>query len=100
MNSTITIVDTSESSKLTKNLKMVKISSTEGFPSRNEQGVEEPVMVLIIDRSGLTLYSYSFNLDKHFNEQLIGGYLSALYAFGNEVFSKSTSSIHEIMFHG
>ena len=98
MNSTISFVDTSKSSKLTKRVKMNDIVSPKDFPSKIKQGFEDPVMVLIVDRSGLTLYSYSFNLKKHFNEQLIGGYLTALYAFGNEVFTDA-SPTHEIMFH-
>jgi hypothetical protein len=54
-----------------------------------ERPPEEPVMLLIMAQSGLTLYSQSFEDDQQMDDQLIGGFLTAVTSFGTEVFSGS-----------
>jgi tetratricopeptide (TPR) repeat protein len=54
-----------------------------------ERPPEEPVMLLIMAQSGLTLYSQSFEEDQQMDDQLIGGFLTAVTSFGTEVFSGS-----------
>lgn len=58
---------------------------------------EEPVAILIIEESGITLFSFKFKTN-HIDDQLIGAYLSALSSFGNEVF-KGSGAIDQIIFH-
>ncbi|MFX0050008.1 MAG: hypothetical protein ACFFAJ_15675 [Candidatus Hodarchaeota archaeon] len=50
---------------------------------------EEPVMILIMEESGLTLFSCRFQAFDQINDQLIGGLLTAINAFGNEIFKGS-----------
>ena len=58
---------------------------------------EDPVAVLIIEESGITLFSFKFKTN-HIDDQLIGAYFSALTSFGNEVF-KGSGTIDQIIFH-
>lgn len=53
-----------------------------------ERPPEEPIMLLIMAESGLTLFSKAFG-EKQMDEQLIGGFLTAVTSFGTEVFSGS-----------
>ncbi|MFX0185769.1 MAG: hypothetical protein ACFE95_22015 [Candidatus Hodarchaeota archaeon] len=50
---------------------------------------EEPVVILIMEESGLTLFSYKLQAFDQINDQLIGGLLTAINAFGNEIFKGS-----------
>ncbi|MFX0172387.1 MAG: hypothetical protein ACFE9L_10730 [Candidatus Hodarchaeota archaeon] len=50
---------------------------------------EEPVAILIMEKSGLTLFSCKFLAFDQINDQLIGGLLTAINAFGNEIFKGS-----------
>lgn len=58
---------------------------------------EDPVAILIVEESGITLFSFKFKTN-HIDDQLIGAYLSALSSFGNEVF-KGSGALDQIVFH-
>ncbi|MHA2369124.1 MAG: hypothetical protein ACXADX_09895, partial [Candidatus Hodarchaeales archaeon] len=49
------------------------------------QRPEEPVMLLIVGKSGLSLFSRIFS-ESQINDQLLGGFLSAISSFGAEMF--------------
>ncbi|MFX0115414.1 MAG: tetratricopeptide repeat protein, partial [Candidatus Hodarchaeota archaeon] len=51
-----------------------------------EPSTEEPVMTLIVTKGGLTIFSKTFVPEAQINEQLIGGFLTAISSFGSEVF--------------
>jgi tetratricopeptide (TPR) repeat protein len=51
-----------------------------------EPAAEEPVMVQIMSKGGLSLYSKTFIPEAQINEQLLGGFLTAISSFGSEVF--------------
>ncbi len=58
-------------------------------PSRknlNFSVLEKSVMILVVAESGFTVFSYIFIPNKEFDEQLIGGFLTAVNALGSEVF--------------
>ncbi|MFQ5980461.1 MAG: tetratricopeptide repeat protein [Candidatus Heimdallarchaeota archaeon] len=54
-----------------------------------ERPPEEPVMLLILAESGLTMFSQTFGDDSQLDDQLVGGFLTAVTGFGAEVFSGS-----------
>ena len=62
-----------------------KVSKYEDLPE------EEPRMVLILDDSGVCLYSKNFTEDTPLHDQLIGGFLTSINAFMQEAFSLSGS---------
>ncbi len=62
-----------------------KISVTEDLPE------EEPLMLLILDDGGVSLFSKKFASAEQLQEQLIGGFLTAINAFMQEAFSVSGS---------
>lgn len=51
-----------------------------------EQPAEKPVMVQIMAKGGLSLYSKTFVPEAQIDEQLLGGFLTAISSFGSEVF--------------
>ncbi|MFX0114930.1 MAG: tetratricopeptide repeat protein [Candidatus Hodarchaeota archaeon] len=54
-----------------------------------ERPPEEPVMLLVMAESGLTLFSRAFGDESQLDDQLVGGFLTAVTGFGAEVFSGS-----------
>jgi hypothetical protein len=62
-----------------------KISVAEELPE------EEPLMLLILDDGGVSLFSKNFASAEQLREQLIGGFLTAINAFMQEAFSVSGS---------
>jgi tetratricopeptide (TPR) repeat protein len=50
---------------------------------------EEPVILMILSESGLSIFSKDFESVTDLNDQLIGGFLTAINAFGKEIFSGS-----------
>ncbi|MFQ5980938.1 MAG: tetratricopeptide repeat protein [Candidatus Heimdallarchaeota archaeon] len=58
---------------------------------------EEPVMVFILANSGLSLFSKAFIPKDMTEDQLIGGFLTAIRSMGSEIFSKS-GIMERIMF--
>ncbi len=55
---------------------------------------EKPEMLLIISEGGMTLFTHHFNPTKRIKSQLVGGFLSAIEAFGNEIFSSSIERLN------
>ncbi|MHA2105456.1 MAG: tetratricopeptide repeat protein [Candidatus Hodarchaeales archaeon] len=51
--------------------------------------VEEPVILMILSESGLSIFSKDFKSVVDLNDQLIAGFLTAINAFGKEIFSGS-----------
>jgi len=49
---------------------------------------EEPVMLLILGEGGILLFSYPFSEEVKIEGDLFGGFLSAITAFSDEVFSE------------
>lgn len=47
---------------------------------------EDPVMFIIMNQCGPTIYSYSFKPELNFDDQLFGGVLSAFESFSSEIF--------------
>jgi len=58
---------------------------------------EEPVLLLILAEGGLALYSHPFVKTRQLKEQLIGGFLTSLSAFGQDALAAS-GSIDRIMY--
>ena len=58
----------------------------------------DPVAILIVEESGITLFSCKFKNRDQIDDLLIGAYLSAINSFGNEVF-KGSGAIDQIVFH-
>ncbi|MHA2175680.1 MAG: hypothetical protein ACXABI_12680 [Candidatus Hodarchaeales archaeon] len=58
---------------------------------------ENPIAILIMEKNGVTLFSYKFQNRRVIEDQLISGFLSALNAFGAEMFCR-TGIIDQIMF--
>lgn len=50
---------------------------------------EDPVLLLILVEGGLTLFSHSFAAGQQLDEHLIGGFLTALAAFGQDALVES-----------
>jgi tetratricopeptide (TPR) repeat protein len=50
---------------------------------------EEPVILMILSESGLSIFSKDFKSAVDLDDQLIGGFLTAINAFGKEIFSGS-----------
>jgi len=48
---------------------------------------EEPVLLIMVEKNGNTLFSKKFTKEKELNEYLIGGFLSAINTFMQEAFS-------------
>jgi tetratricopeptide (TPR) repeat protein len=57
---------------------------------------EKPIMLLIVGKSGLSLFSQIFS-ETDINDQLLGGFLSAINSFGSEVF-ENTETLDRIMY--
>ncbi len=55
--------------------------------SLTEDKLEDPVLLMIINEAGRTIYSKQFSESKPINKQLIGAFLSAINSFSQEVFS-------------
>lgn len=54
---------------------------------------EDPIMFLILNENGITIYSKSFRTEQLLDNQLLGGFLSAIEAFSLEIFSGSIERI-------
>lgn len=52
---------------------------------------EESVLLVILAESGLTLFSMQFESEQKINEQLVGGFLTAINTFCRETFSSAGS---------
>ncbi|MFQ6125676.1 MAG: tetratricopeptide repeat protein [Candidatus Heimdallarchaeota archaeon] len=48
---------------------------------------DEPLLLLILTESGISIYSKKFTLGQQLDDQLIGGLLTAINNFGKEVFA-------------
>ncbi|MFX1279360.1 MAG: tetratricopeptide repeat protein [Promethearchaeota archaeon] len=49
---------------------------------------EEPILLLIISTGGVLLFSYSFSNELKIDDELFGGFLSAITSFSDEIFSQ------------
>jgi hypothetical protein len=49
---------------------------------------EEPLSLLIITAGGILLFSYSFSSELKIDDELFGGFLSAITSFSDEIFSQ------------
>jgi len=49
---------------------------------------EKPILLLILAGGGILLFSYSFSDEVKVDDELFGGFLSAITSFSNEVFSE------------
>ncbi|MHA1975471.1 MAG: hypothetical protein ACW98I_01090 [Candidatus Hodarchaeales archaeon] len=54
-----------------------------------KQTNEDPIAILIMEKSGLTIFSYEFKKEHLLEDQMISGFLTALNAFGTAMFSES-----------
>lgn len=62
-----------------------------------KERTENPIAILIMEKTGVTLFSFKFRNQRVIDDQLMSGFLSALNAFGAEMFSR-TGIIEQIMF--
>ena len=53
-----------------------------------EHSEEEPILLLVLSDGGLPIFSYVFSKDWSFEDDLLGGFLSAINSFSGELFSK------------
>ena len=56
--------------------------------NKSELTHEEPVLLLIIAGGGILLFSYPFSDEVKVDDELFGGFLSAITSFSDEVFSE------------
>ncbi|MFX0094967.1 MAG: tetratricopeptide repeat protein [Candidatus Hodarchaeota archaeon] len=54
---------------------------------------EEPVLFLILDRGGLSVFSKNFMSDKEVDDSLIGGFLTAIQSFSTTIFAQGLDRI-------
>ncbi|MFQ5980401.1 MAG: tetratricopeptide repeat protein [Candidatus Heimdallarchaeota archaeon] len=76
---------------------VVKRMARKETPDAPEQSSEDPVMLLIVANNGLSLYSRSFLPESLVNGYLVGSFLTAIKAFGSEVFAGS-ETVDRIMY--
>jgi tetratricopeptide (TPR) repeat protein len=62
-----------------------------------DQPPEEPVMLFILSRGGVTLFSQMFHSSSPVHEQLIGGFLTAVNNVGTEILD-GTETLDRIMY--
>ncbi|MFX1510994.1 MAG: tetratricopeptide repeat protein [Promethearchaeota archaeon] len=62
-----------------------------------ERPPEEAVMLLILSKTGLSLFSRAFGEESRVDDQLVGGFLTALTSFGSEIFTEA-GAIDRIMY--
>ncbi|MFQ5980463.1 MAG: tetratricopeptide repeat protein [Candidatus Heimdallarchaeota archaeon] len=62
-----------------------------------ERPPEEPVMMLIIGKNGLTLFSHSFQSKSQVHDQLMGGFLTAVQNVATEILA-GTETLDRIMY--
>lgn len=60
---------------------------------------EEPLLLMVLTESGLSIFTKKFELGQQLNDQLIGGLLTAINAFGKDVFAEE-EGIDRVMYHG
>ncbi|MHA2093821.1 MAG: tetratricopeptide repeat protein [Candidatus Hodarchaeales archaeon] len=64
---------------------------------------EKPEMLLIITEGGMTLFTHHFHPEDRIKSQLVGGFLSAIDSFSNEIFSSSIERVNlgefRLIFH-
>jgi len=53
-----------------------------------EHSEEEPILFLVLSEGGLPIFSHVFSKDWSYEDDLIGGFLSAINSFSGELFSK------------
>jgi len=53
-----------------------------------EHSEENPILLLVLSEGGLPIFSYVFSEDWSFEDDLLGGFLSAINSFSGELFSK------------
>ncbi|MFW9822792.1 MAG: tetratricopeptide repeat protein [Candidatus Thorarchaeota archaeon] len=77
-----------------KRLKLAKLNEQMERMVRNreihvpELSDEEPILLLIVSEGGRPVFSQKFAEDQSFEDYLFGGFLSAINAFTNEMFSE------------
>ncbi|MBD3189521.1 MAG: tetratricopeptide repeat protein [Candidatus Heimdallarchaeota archaeon] len=81
---------------LTERLEMVKLEDMLGRMMLKKiedvkEVPEEAVLLVILAESGLTLFSLQFESEQKINEQLVGGFLTAINTFCRETFSSAGS---------
>lgn len=70
------------------------------FHKRIKRLKEAPIAIYILDESGLSIFSARFSSSRFdkLNDQLLGGFLTAINAFGREIFDIS-GAIDQIICH-
>ncbi len=53
-----------------------------------EHSEEEPILLLVLSEGGIPIFSYVFSKEWSFEDDLFGGFLSAINSFSGELFSK------------
>jgi len=53
-----------------------------------EHSDEEPILLLVLSEGGVPIFSHVFSKDWSFEDDLFGGFLSAINSFSGELFSK------------
>ncbi|MFQ5819890.1 MAG: tetratricopeptide repeat protein [Candidatus Heimdallarchaeota archaeon] len=60
---------------------------------------EEPLLLMVLTESGISIFTKKFELGQQLDDQLIGGLLTAINAFGKDVFSEE-EGVDRVMYHG
>jgi len=55
---------------------------------------EDPVVLIILAEGGVTIFSHIFSSDWTFQDDLIGGFLSAMNSFSGELFSEGLNRVN------
>jgi hypothetical protein len=69
--------------KLEEKLRQITKQQTWGIPEHPE----EPILIMVLSKHGVTLYARSFTSEATIEPQLVGAFISALNEFSQEMFS-------------
>ncbi|MFX0059024.1 MAG: tetratricopeptide repeat protein [Candidatus Hodarchaeota archaeon] len=64
---------------------------------------EEPILILILEESGVAIFSFAFNKEWNFDTDLFGGFIKAIDNFSDEIFAEGLDRAkfghHTILMH-
>jgi hypothetical protein len=84
-NANAPISERMELASLEKSVELIQRRRTLEVPELTQ---EEPILLLIIGEGGVLLFSYPFTDEVKVDDELFGGFLSAITSFSDEVFSE------------
>ncbi|MHA1986466.1 MAG: hypothetical protein ACW98D_07505 [Promethearchaeota archaeon] len=77
-----------EAQQFTEEERRQALKEEEKITAPPQLAIEQPVLLLIIAKGGVLLFSYPFTEDLKFDDEVISGFLAAFDSFSGELFSK------------